>query len=210
MNPEKKMDVAGFNVQLNSPSTNDLDDGFNEFGVRENYDGDELESIDVIFDAMEPGIWKGIEITPEFLRTLDSNTAEGMPVQYDHSHSQRANVGTITQSKFNGTYKLILNVPNTGSQIRNDTIADFTHSTGPKITDGSIGLDPRSLEFSESEDDDAKAKFEYADPIEFSLTPFPAGYENGGVTAEFSEAVDSFVESEEAESQIEVYESQLR
>lgn len=208
MNPETDMEVAGFNISLGTP-TNDIPEGFNEHGVRENYDGDDLESIDVIFDAMEPGVRKGIEIEPEFLQGLANDPVQGLPVQYDHSHSQRANVGNLTDAKFDDRLKFMLNIPNTGSQIRTDTIADFTHSTGPQITDGSVGFNPQSLEFGEPESEDAKAKFENADLIEFSLTPFPAGYENGGITAEFSQAVDSFVDSEQsAESQL--YKSQMR
>lgn len=204
-----EFEVAGFNVDLRPPASDTLDDGFNEHGVRENYDGDELESIDVIFDAMEPGVWKGVEVTPEFLDYIATTTDGGVPTQYDHSHSQRANVGNVTDIKFDDKLKLMVNIPDTGNSLRSDTIADFTHSTGPQITDGSIGLDPSTLEFEEPEADDAMARFVEADMIEFSLTPFPAGYENGGVTSSFSKAVDNFVESKE-ESQLVTYESQMR
>lgn len=210
MNPEEinREDVAGFNVTLGSP--NNVPEGFNEYGIRENYDGDDLESIDVLFSAMEPGIWKGVEITPEFLQDIANGSAEDAALQYDHSQSQRANVGSVVDSKFNDTLKLMVNIPNTGSTIRSDTIADFTHSTGPQITDGSVGFDPQSLEFAESEEEDAMAQFVDGNMIEFSLTPFPAGYEDGGVTTAFSNAVDNFVDSEDVESQLTVYESQLR
>lgn len=206
MNPEDTMEVAGFNVSLGTP-TGELPEGFNEHGVRKNYDGDDLESIDVVFDAMEPGVRKGIEVTPEFLQGIANDTGSGIPLQYDHSHSQRANVGSLRETKFNGKLKVMANIPNTGSQIRTDTIADFTHSTGPQITDGSIGLNPQTLEFTEPEAEDAKAKFSYAEMIEFSLTPFPGGYDNGGITNQFSQAVDQFVDSG-AESQL--YTSQMR
>jgi hypothetical protein len=194
------MNIAGFNVQMSPPDT--TPDGFDEYGVRKNYEGDELESIDVIYDAMEPGIRKGVEITPEFLRTVAENHREEVPIQYDHSHSQRMNVGYMKDIKFSeqdGKLKKIFNIPNTGSEIRSDTIADFTHSTGPQIRDGSVGFDPQSLEFAEPENDDAKAQFQYAELVEFSLTPFPAGYDNGGITPEFSEAVDSFASSHSQE-----------
>ncbi len=204
-----RSDVAGFNVTLGQP-TGTLPEGFNEFGVRENYDGDELESIDVIFDAMEPGVRKNIEVTPEFLDRIATDADGEVPLQYDHSHSQRANVGKVVEAKFNDRLKLMVNIPNTGSTIRSDTIADFTHSTGPQITDGSVGFNPETLEFGEPEHDDALARFVDGEMIEFSLTPFPAGYENGGVTASFSQAVDQFVDRREAKSQLKVYESQLR
>jgi len=204
--------AVGFNVRIGRPTNSIEREGFNEFGVRENYDGEELESIDVIFEAMEPGIRKGIEITPEFLQGVVDRIDGELPLQYDHSHSQRANVGKVIENKFDEKMKLMVNIPNTGSSLRTDTISDFTHSTGPQITDGSIGLDPRSLEFEESEHEDAMAKFTYAEMIEFSLTPFPGGYDNGGVAATFSEQIEKFVdesESTEAESQLEVYESQI-
>ena len=211
MNPEDidRENIAGFNVSLGTP-TGTLPEGFNEYGVRENYDGEDLESIDVLFDAMEPGIRKKLEITPEFLQRIANDTEPGLPVQYDHSHSQRANVGSLVTTKFKDSLKLMVNIPNTGSSIRSDTIADFTHSTGPQITDGSVGFDPESLEFGEPESEDALARFEDADMIEFSLTPFPAGYDEGGVTASFSNAVDNFVDQREAESQLTVYESQIK
>lgn len=210
MTDEQDLDVAGFNIEFSSPDKDTLGDGFNEYGVRENYDGDELESIDVIYDAMEPGVRKGVEITPEFLRTVAENS-ESVPIQYDHSHSQRMNVGYLNEMKFaEDAQKLrkIFNIPNTGSQIRTDTIADFTHSTGPQIRDGSVGFDPRSLEFAEPDSDEAKAQFTDGKIIEFSLTPFPAGYDNGGITPRFSQAVESFAE-EEAESESDSGKSQL-
>ena len=205
------LDIAGFSVQLQTPSAETLAEGFNIHGVRENYVDDELESIDVIFNAMEPGIRKGVEITPEFLDGMAQNAHSGLPVQYDHSHSQRANVGTLKETKFSENFfKVMLNIPNTGSSIRTDTIADFTHTSGPQITDGSIGLNPASIEFEESDSNDADVKFVDAELIEFSLTPFPGGYDNGGIANSFSEKVRDFVESTESEeSQIEVYRSQI-
>lgn len=216
MNPElKDMDKPfGFNVKMGRPNDVLLNEGFNEFGVRENYDGDELESIDVIFDAMEPGVRKQVEITPEFLESIASKADEGLPVQYDHSRSQRDNVGSITHTKFEEKLKLMINIPNTGSSIRSDTISDFTHSTGPQITDGSIGLDPKSLEFDESDKDEALVKFVDGDLVEFSLTPFPGGYDDGGIVSRFNKEffkknVESDIQEESAESMLEVEESKL-
>lgn len=209
MNKEEQ--IAGFNVQLQTPSAETLADGFNIHGVRENYVDDELESIDVIYNAMEPGIRKGVEITPEFLEGVAQRSHEGTPVQYDHSRSQRANVGTLTETKFaDGFLKLMFNIPNTGSSLRSDTIADFTHSTGPQITDGSVGFNPSSIEFEEAESDEAEARFVDAELIEFSLTPFPGGYDNGGIANSFSECVNKFTDSTgSANSQLEVYKSQI-
>lgn len=218
------MDVAGFNIDLHSPSESPK--GFNEYGVRENHVDDELESIDVIYNAMEPGVRKNVEVTPEFLQRLADGASENIPVQYDHSHSQRANVGYLKEVKYSetdGFLKKMFNIPNTGSQIRSDTIADFTHSTGPQITDGSIGLDPRSLEFEKPDSDEAKAKFVDGELIEFSLTPFPGGYDNGGITDSFSKALENFASDQKGDteqtgesqldqnySQVETRKSQLR
>lgn len=203
MTDEQSMDIAGLNLEFRSPEQDQLGDGFNEYGVRENYDGDELESIDVTYNAMEPGVRKGVEITPEFLRTVAQSTSEQIPIQYDHSHSQRANVGYLKDIRYSdatGFLKTMFNIPNTGSQIRSDTISDFTHSTGPQIRDGSVGFDPRSLEFAEPDSDEAKAQFKEGQLIEFSLTPFPAGYDEGGITPNFSQAVESFAEEVEDDS----------
>lgn len=197
MSTEQEMEIAGFNVQFEPVSSSE--DGFDEYGIRRNYedDGETVESIDVIYNAMEPGIRKDVEVTPEFLRSVAENAPTDIPIQYDHSHSQRANVGYLNDIKYSESdefLKTMFNIPNTGSQIRSDTIADFTHSTGPQIQDGSVGFDPRSLEFAEPGAEEAAARFESAKLIEFSLTPFPAGYDNGGISPKFSEAVTDFTE----------------
>lgn len=197
MSTEQEMNVAGFNVQFEPVS--DSRDGFDQYGIRRNYedDGETLESIDVIYNAMEPGVRKGVEIAPEFLQSVADDASEGIPIQYDHSHSQRANVGYLKDVKYSEQsefLKTMFNIPNTGSQIRSDTIADFTHSTGPQIQDGSVGFNPRTLEFTQPEADGADARFQSAELIEFSLTPFPAGYDNGGISPKFSEVMTDFTE----------------
>lgn len=172
-----------------------VDDGFNEYGVRELDDG----SIDVIFAAMEPGTrHEGspfeVDITPDFLRKVASKDyASRLPVQDSHEKNQRSNVGWLRSNKVkfsDGFLRLIGHIPNTGSQVRSNYISDFTHDP-PAIQDGSVGFDPRSLKVETSRDKNEPAKFTDGRLQEFSLTPFPAGYdENGGLSAQFSELFD--------------------
>lgn len=186
-------DAFGMNIEFSVPEsvTDSLDEGFNRYGVRELDDG----SIDVIFAAMEPGVrHEGtpfeVEITEQFLsRVASKNYPDRIPVQFDHSHSQRANVGWVygDQVKFSdGFLRVKAHIPATGSQIREDTISDFTHDP-PAITDGSVGLDPRSIEVKDKPNKDDPAQFVDAVLQEFSLTPFPAGYDDGGLSPNFSE-----------------------
>jgi len=194
----------GVNIEFSQLPESAISDGFNRHGVRENDDG----SIDVRFNVMEPGVRKGVEITPEFLRSVASYDYGTLPLQLDHSDSQRANVGYIEPSniKFagDGTLRAQAHIPDTGSDIRDDVIADFTHEP-PQITDISIGFDPRSLEVEKPAKRDGTPKFVDGRIREFSLTPFPAGYDNGGLTPEFSSAVEDLQfteESDDAESQL--------
>lgn len=178
----------GINVEFAHVPERRLGDGFNEYGVRQNEDG----SVDARFKIMEPGERNGVEITADFLQEVASKSYGRLPVQLDHSKNQRANVGYVRGENitFTGDYLAAqVHIPNTGSSVRDDIIADFTHEP-PQIQDGSIGLDPQSVEV------DAPAK--RGEPPEFtdgrlreiSLTPFPAGYDNGGLTPEFSTAVE--------------------
>lgn len=216
MESEHQTQTATFAVALSPPSGDPDLDGFNEFGVRENVseDGD-LDSIDVIFNAMEPGIRKDIEVTPQFLARIAEKYSDPLPALLDHSHEQLSQVGTITAVKFadySNKLRLMLNIPNTGNSVKADVISDFTH-TPPAITDGSVGFNPKTLKFAEAESDDALAQFDDGELIEFSFTPFPAGYDDGGLSPVFSDAVDSFVESvshpESTESQLIVNDSKL-
>ncbi|SEL17975.1 hypothetical protein [Haloferax larsenii] len=191
--PQDETDGFGWNITFSAPEVIVREeDGFNEYGVREHDDG----SIDVIFAAMEPGERKGIRVTEAFLRRVAShNYRDRLPLQFDHSRSQRANVGWIDPAniKFaDGFLKVMAHIPNTGSQIRTDTIADFTHDP-PAITDGSVGFDFRSIKVERSNHPKDKPEFKDARLQEFSLTPFPAGYDNGGLSPQFSESVDSFM-----------------
>lgn len=199
--------VFGMNLEFSThPSLLEEDDGFNEYGVRQNDDG----SVDVRFAAMEPGVRKGVEITQEFLDNVVSYDYSRIPVQLDHSDSQRANVGYVDPStlRFTDVLHTQVHIPDTGSSIRDDVIADFTHEP-PQITDISVSFDKKSLEIEKPSRRGDPVKFVDARIREFSLTPFPAGYDNGGLTPAFSSAIEKaaldcgcFSEENEPESQL--------
>lgn len=190
-------DVLGMNVSFDSVgeelvSTLDLGGGFNEYGVRENDDG----SLDVIFRAMEPGVRDNgghtFEITSSFLRRTTGYDYDRIPLQEDHDKSQQKNIGWIPgdRVKFNqDAVYLIPHIPNTGSQRRKDVIADFTHDP-PAIQDGSIQFDPRTVDFEFDKGSDTP-RFKDGKILEFSLTPFPAGYDDGGLSPAFSQKLES-------------------
>lgn len=177
----------GLNLEFSTPPEEALAEGFNRYGVRENEDG----SLDVRFNAMEPGERRGVEITDTFLRRVVNHDYSQIPLQLDHSKSQRANVGYIEPEdiSFAGTLQVQTHIPNTGSSFRDDIIADFTHEP-PQIQDISVSFDPRTVEVEPPSSRDEAPKFVDARIREFSLTPFPAGYDNGGLTPAFSAAVE--------------------
>ena len=201
--PVTGQEAVGWNITFGVPEIipESLGDGFNRYGVREHEDG----SIDVIFAAMEPGLRRNVRVTDQFLSRVASHSYEGrIPLQYDHSHSQRANVGWIEPEniKFSDNMlRVMAHIPNTGSQIRTDTINDFTHDP-PAISDGSVGFDPRTLEVKRPESRGDEPEFVDARLQEFSLTPFPAGYDNGGLSPQFSEVVDGAMTPIWGESQL--------
>jgi hypothetical protein len=177
----------GMNLEFTRLPEEALADGFNRHGVRENEDG----SLDVRFAAMEPGERKGFDVTDDFLRRVTSHDYSRIPLQLDHSKNQRANVGYIEPDNinFDDIMKTQVHIPNTGSSIRDDVIADFTHDP-PQIQDISVSFDPRTVELEPPKSRDDNPEFVDARIREFSLTPFPGGYDNGGITPEFSSAIE--------------------
>lgn len=179
-------DTFGITTEFSVLPSEALADGFNKYGVRVNEDG----SVDVRFNVMEPGVRKGIEIEPEFLQTVAGYDYDRVPLQIDHSESQLANVGYVggDNIKFasDGVLRAQAHIPNTGSDVRDDVIADFTHDP-PQITDISVGFNPDAMEVERPSSRDGNPRFVDGRIREFSLTPFPAGYDNGGLTPEFSE-----------------------
>ncbi|MFC6717898.1 hypothetical protein ACFQGT_09685 [Natrialbaceae archaeon GCM10025810] len=171
-----------FSVSFSLPESLKRPDGFNRYGVKEYEDG----SIDVIFAAMEPGVRKGIRVTDEFLTRVAGNFSEPIPIQLDHSQGQLANVGYLKDVRFaDGFLRVLGHVPNTGNSVRSDVIADFTHEP-PAINDGSVGF---GNDYRIERNDAGEPEFVDATLVEFSLTPFPAGYgSDGGLSPQFAEA----------------------
>jgi hypothetical protein len=205
METENSFDVDveaefNFSADFGTPEASVLSDGFNEYGVRENRDENgELESVDVMYRAMEPGPpekREGVRITPEFLRTVASKNYQDPPFMMDHSKGTSKKLGHIRKVSFqNGGLYVLNRIPNTGSSTKEDAIADFTHEP-PAIRDGSVGF---GMSYEVEVNDDGEPEFTDAKVQEFSSTPFPGGYENGGVqaTAAFSEAVESNLATDE-------------
>lgn len=170
-----------FNVEFSEIGGDALNDGFNRYGVKEHDDG----SIDVIFAAMEPGLRKGVRITRDFLTYVAGNFSDPIPMQMDHSKGQMQNVGQIVDARFSNDFlRLYGHIPKTGNSVRDDVIADFTHDP-PAIQDGSAGF---GNDFEMVQNDNGEPEFVEAELKEFSLTPFPAGYEDGGLSPSFAEA----------------------
>lgn len=198
----------GMNLEFSMLPESALGDGFNRYGVRSNDDG----SLDVRFNAMEPGVRRGFDVTEDFLRNVTQHDYSRIPVQLDHSKSQQANVGYIEADnlKFGGDFLQVqMHIPNTGSSVRNDIISDFSHEP-PQITDVSVGFDPRTVEVEPPSSREDNPEFTDARVREFSLTPFPAGYDNGGLTPEFSSAIEQATRQSEPEEPTDDADSKLR
>lgn len=182
MNEYKIDEELSFGVSFSQPSGISHESGFNKYGVKEYEDG----SIDVIFAAMKPGLRKGFRITDEFLARVAGNFSDPVPLQLDHSPGQMSNVGQLNDVRFADNFlRVMAHVPNTGSSVRSDVIADFTHEP-PAINDGSVGF---GNDFTVERNDDGEPEFVDATLVEFSLTPFPAGYgSDGGLSPQFTRA----------------------
>ncbi len=185
-----------FNVSFSLPDALGRPDGFNKYGVKEYEDG----SIDVIFAAMEPGVRKGIRVTDEFLSRVARNFSDALPLQLDHDKGQLSNVGHLKDVRFSdGFLRVLAHIPNTGNSVRTDVIADFTHEP-PAINDGSVGF---GNDYRIERNDAGEPEFVDATMVEFSLTPFPAGYgSHGGLSPQFAKAArEAGVFSEQLEAE---------
>jgi hypothetical protein len=170
--------------------------GFNEHGVRENYDDDgNLESVDVIFAAMEPGPPEdrnGVRITEDFLdKVAGKEYASPPPHLKDHEDKNSwARIGDVREKWFSDRLEkffLMTRTPNISeSQNHKEAIARYTHDP-PAIRDGSLGFGSNyeavMNEAGEPEMRDGKFR-------EFSTVNFPGGYDEGGVNAAFAEAIE--------------------
>jgi hypothetical protein len=171
-------------------------DGFNEHGVRENYNDDgDLESVDVIFAAMEPGPPEdrnGVRITEDFLDNVAKKEyASPPPHLKDHEDKNSwARIGSVQEKWFSertNKFFLMTRTPNIeGSKNHQEAIARYTHSP-PAIRDGSLGF---GNNYTAVRNSDGEPEMEDGKFREFSTVNFPGGYDDGGVNAAFAEAVE--------------------
>jgi len=171
-----------------SPVKDSFIDGFNEFGVRRNFsdDGETITSVDAIYEAMAPGAPEnrnGFRITEEFLRTLaNKDYSNNPPYMMDHSEDTLSQIGFVKDVWFDetkGKLMLLARAYNTGSTIHNEIVNRLTHEP-PATPDGSVGLNES---YKAIRNDDDEVEIVDARIEEFSTTPFPGGYDEGGLRA---------------------------
>jgi hypothetical protein len=170
--------------------------GFNEYGVRENRgEGGNVESVDVIFEAMEPGPPEdrnGVRITDEFLDNVAAKDYSPKPPHLkDHDVGNSfARIGQVQDAWFSerlGKLMLMTRTPNVeGSQNHQEAIARYTHEP-PEIRDGSLGF---GQNYEAIRNDDGEPEMKDGKFREFSTVNFPGGYDEGGVNAAFAEALE--------------------
>lgn len=191
--------------------TERIGEGFNEHGVRTNYDedGENLRSVDVIFKAMEPGPPKrrnGIRITKEFLRTVGSKDySEEPPHLLDHRKKDAfAKIGDVKHVWFSEQHNKLMvmaRVPNTGAPTHTEAVARYTFDP-PSIRDGSVSFGDN---YTAIRNDDGEPELKDGSLTEFSATNFPGGYDDGGIAAAFAEeaveAADAIEFSDEDEDE---------
>jgi hypothetical protein len=181
-----------FSASFGNPEPAALADGFNQYGVRENYDEDEnLRSIDVNYEAMEPGepeSRNGVRITTDFLRKVGSKEYSGdEPALMDHKRETLSKIGSIRDVWFSdeaGKLMVQARIPNTGARTHDEIIKRFTYDP-PTVTNGSVGFGDS---YTAIRNDDGEPELVDATLQEFSTTPFPGGYDEGGLRAAFAEA----------------------
>jgi hypothetical protein len=176
--------------------------GFNEHGVRENYDeNDNLESVDVIFEAMEPGPPErrnGVRITEDFLKKVaEKNYDDAIHLKDHQGKNSWAKIGSVQNVWFSdrlGKLMVMARTPNVeGSQNHQEAISRYTHNP-PQITDGSLGFGPN---YEAEVNDDGEPEMVDGKFREFSVVNFPGGYDDGGVNTSFAEAVSEVEISDE-------------
>jgi hypothetical protein len=182
-----------------------LGTGFNEYGVRKNFDqAENLESVDVIYEAMEPGPPErrnGVRITEDFLDNVAGKEYDSNPPHLkDHNTEDTfARIGEVRNAWFSDRLNklmLMTRTPNIeGSSNHQEAVARYTHEP-PEIRDGSLGF---GRNYTAIKNEDGEPEMEDGKFREFSTTNFPGGYDEGGVNSAFSEAVEEFAENGEDE-----------
>jgi len=172
--------------------------GFSEHGVRENYDDSgDLESVDVIYEAMEPGPPErrnGVRITEDFLDKVAGKDYSNRPPHLkDHnSNDTFSRIGEVRETWFSERLEklmLMVRTPNIeGSSNHQEAIARYTHDP-PAIRDGSLGF---GQNYKAVRNDDGEPEMRDGKFREFSTVNFPGGYDEGGVNTAFAEAIEKF------------------
>jgi hypothetical protein len=170
--------------------------GFSDHGVRENTDEEgNIESVDVIYEAMEPGPPErrnGVRITEEFLKDVaDKDYTPNPPHLKDHNDKDTfSRIGEVRDVWFSerlDKLMLMTRTPNIeGSRNHQEAVARYTHDP-PAIRDGSLGFGSNyeAVRNSDGEPEMKSGKFR-----EFSTVNFPGGYDEGGVNTAFAEAIE--------------------
>lgn len=199
-------DTIAFSAAVTPPRNAAVDPTeFNEYGIRENYNDDgELVSVDAVYEAMEPGPpseRNGVRITPEFLQQLAEKDYSGQaepPHLMDHTKKTLSQIGRVKKVWYNDeTEKLMLmaRAYNTGSDTHDEIINRLTF-TPPTIRDGSVGLGD-DYEFERN--DDGEIELTDGRIREFSTTPFPAGYDSGGLKTDWTDTSEASAVGAEAD-----------
>jgi hypothetical protein len=179
--------------------------GFNEHGIRENRTNDgTLESVDVIYEAMEPGPpdeRNGVRINKNFLQNVAEKEYNSPPHLKDHnSKDSWSRIGEVRDAWFSerlNKLMLMTRTPNIeGSRNHQEAVARYTHDP-PAIRDGSLGF---GKNYEAVRNDDGEPEMKDGKFREFSTVNFPGGYDEGGVNTAFAEAVKEATFAEHGEN----------
>jgi hypothetical protein len=186
-----------FSASAVPPKRHEIVSEFNEFGIRKNRDSDgELVSVDAVYEAMTPGPPKdrnGVRITSEFLESIASKDySNDPPYMMDHSQNTLSQIGFVKDVWFNSstdTLMVMTRAYNTGSQTHDEIIKRLTFEP-PTIDDGSLGL---ADDYDYEQNEDGEIVLADGRIKEFSTTPFPGGYDEGGLKTSYDESESSEV-----------------
>jgi hypothetical protein len=188
-----------FSASFGNPEPDALADGFSQYGVRENRDDDgNLGSVDVNYEAMEPGEpddRNGVRITEGFLKKVGSKDYSGSePYMLDHERATLSKAGHVRKVWFSeeaGKLMVQARIPNTGARTHEELIKRFTYEP-PTVTNGSVGFGDS---YEAVRNDAGEPELVDGTLQEFSTTPFPGGYDDGGLRAAFAESAVEAAES---------------
>jgi len=188
-----------------SEFTERVGEGFNEYGIRKNFDEDgNLESVDTIYQAMEPGPPEdrnGVRITDNFLDNVGKQEyASNPPHLKDHDDKNSwSRIGEVREHWFSyrlDKLMLMTRTPNIeGSRNHQEAIARYTHEP-PAIRDGSLGF---GNNYKAKQNEDGEPEMVTGRFREFSTVNFPGGYDSGGVGPAFAEAIEEEIEFDDSE-----------